>query len=228
MSKPNLSVIILAAGNSSRLGQPKQLVQYQGKTLLNRAIALAKAVSKHIVVVLGADATRIAASIENEVDSKVEINDETNTRVASSLVIKINENWASGLGSSIAVGVKALHHQKNQQTDAVLLMLVDQWQLTRSDITRLYQQYCQNPTKIIASSWQENINEGTTFGPPVIFPKAMFTNLTELSGNRGAKPIIVSDMHNCELVPMASAGADLDTPEQLHSLRLGSVDIKNK
>src|SRR6478672_7716742 len=86
------AVIILAAGSSSRLGRPKQLLAYKGKTLLQHAIDSAKATkAKQILVVLGA----VKELINNQIDDK-------------GIVRVDNPNWESGLASSIKAGINAL------------------------------------------------------------------------------------------------------------------------
>ena len=87
----NIAIIILAAGSSSRLGRPKQLLKLNGKTLLQKSIATALQVSKNVNVVLGANEKLIRPTIS---DFPIEI--------------ILNENWAEGMSSSIRTGMSVL------------------------------------------------------------------------------------------------------------------------
>ena len=104
--KNNIAIIILAAGSSSRLGRPKQLLELNGKTLLQKSIETALNVSINVTVVLGANENLVRPTI-----SGFPIN------------IILNENWISGMSGSIQTGMSAL---KNNEFQAVLIMLCDQ------------------------------------------------------------------------------------------------------
>lgn len=185
--------MILAAGCSSRLGKAKQLVEYDGLPLICRQIELALQYSTDVTVVLGYQSHEISIKIASyPVD------------------IIVNEQWQKGLGSTISYAVS-----QRKDADYLMLMLVDQWQLTSSDLERLISTYQQAPSKIIASSWLNKQNNKQAFGPPVIFPARFFTKLIRLKGEQGAKPIISENLSEVVFVELPSAGADLDTPEQL-------------
>jgi molybdenum cofactor cytidylyltransferase len=103
----SLEIIILAAGNSSRLGQPKQLVVYQGKTLIEHIVSNALQVSPHVTVVLGSHAKRIEWTLNQ-----------------AQLFPKIvyNADWEQGMGTSIKAGVSSL---TNKQAP-IMILLSDQ------------------------------------------------------------------------------------------------------
>jgi molybdenum cofactor cytidylyltransferase len=89
---PNIGAVILAAGESSRLGQPKQLIQFRGKTLVRRIVDAAReAGCSPKVVVIGSDKDKMARELE-----------QTNT------VIVENVNWKNGMGTSIRSAVQHL------------------------------------------------------------------------------------------------------------------------
>src|ERR1700743_3229576 len=101
-------IVILAAGSSSRLGQPKQNLVYKGKTLLQRAVETAMAsICETVVVVLGANTEVIKPTIANYGVEIVE-----------------NIEWNEGMASSIRNGLKKVL-QMNPHVQSVILMLCD-------------------------------------------------------------------------------------------------------
>src|ERR1700736_3539504 len=89
---PNIGAVILAAGESSRLGQPKQLLQFRGQTLVRRIVDAAREGGcSPIVVVIGSDKDKVAGELER-----------------TDAVIVENENWNDGMGTSIRSGVQRL------------------------------------------------------------------------------------------------------------------------
>jgi molybdenum cofactor cytidylyltransferase len=99
-----ISAIILAAGESKRLGQPKQLVRFRGKTLIENAYETAATVCSRVAVVLGANAEAVRPM------------------VPKSAIIVHNENWSEGMASSIRAGLKAVESESN----VVILVSCDQ------------------------------------------------------------------------------------------------------
>src|SRR4051812_1051799 len=99
-----IGAIILAAGESKRLGQPKQLVQFRGRTLVENTYETAAAVCSHVAVVLGANADLVRPIIPKRA------------------IIVENANWPEGMASSIRAGLKAI----KDESDVVILMSCDQ------------------------------------------------------------------------------------------------------
>ncbi len=190
----SLAIIVLAAGCSARLGQPKQLINYHHQTLVERQLQLALRISSNVSCVLGFDAQRIQQKIAH-------------------LDVKVVENqqWQQGLASSIACGVNHVA----DDCEAVMLLLVDQWQLQVADLQKLTAQWCKNPQTIVATS-AEHLK---AFGPPVIFPQAYFKQLASLQQGQGAKSLLKQYQDKVIFVAMESAFVDLDTPEQLAHFR---------
>lgn len=205
--EPNLAIIILAAGSSSRLGQAKQLVKINGKSLIERQCQLALSISSSVYCVIGSESELMIKAVKG-------------------LPVKLitNESWRQGMSTSIRVGIKALE----ESISAVMILLVDQWQLTSSDLRQLIAVSQSNPSCIIQSEFidskvsinNELKNEKLTrvAGPPVIFPKCFFTQLREIEGGEGARKIIQQHKSSTIKVSIAHAAADLDTPEQLKLL----------
>lgn len=111
-----IAAIVLAAGASTRLGEPKQLIVIGGETLLERAVRTAReAVCAPVVVVLGADAEWIRERCD----------------LGDGLVI-VNLDWEEGMASSIRIGVAAVHG-----ADGVVLMTCDQPAVTAGHLRKL-------------------------------------------------------------------------------------------
>ena len=191
-----LAIIILAAGNSSRLGQAKQFVTLNGESLLLRQCKMAKKLSKNVSCVFGYQA-------QNMIDEVAELSVKT----------IINDDWQSGLSSSIAKGVSAV----DDDTDAVMLILVDQWQLSAQHYQDIYQHWQGNPQNIISAA--QSIKGLNVTSPPVIFPAYCFSQLKELNQGSGAKPVIKKHQNQLLCLLMPAAFVDLDTPEQLQILK---------
>ena len=186
-----LAGIVLAAGASARLGQPKQLVEYAGTTLVARAANLAnKLCPAGVMVVTGAHHDDVADAIA-ETD-------------ASAL---FNPRWQEGMGASIRQGAGALA----PDVTGVLIMLSDQPRVDASDLQRLVTAWQAAPSKVAAACY------ANTLGVPAIFPAQCIDELKRVRGDRGARQVIDRMMPVTE-VAMPNAEFDLDTPESLARL----------
>lgn len=187
--RPTLHALVLAAGGSSRFGSPKQLVRFQGRPLLHLAVARAVEVAGHAVtVVLGAHAVLLAPLLRH-----------------SPATVVINRDWAEGIASSIRVGVARLP----ATCEGVLIMLADQAAVTAEDLKRLIGTWHGQPTHIAAAQYD------ATSGVPAIFPRGDFPSLAGLRGDEGARALLRRNTDRVMRVPMATAGIDIDTPEDL-------------
>jgi len=197
-----LGVVIIAAGDSSRLGQPKQLIKFKGITLLERAINTAKKISDNMVCVLGFQA--------NELIEQLQIK-------SSQLVV--NRKWQQGMGSSIALGMKyLLNKQKPQSLDAILIMLCDQYLICETDINNLITHWKYTDKNIIASQYFENKQKRFIEGAPAIFCKKYFSALSILK-DKGARDILKTNPQDLLSIQIDNAGFDLDTSDDLQHLR---------
>jgi len=189
---PRLSIVILAAGASKRLGQSKQLVQFKGQSLIRRAIAHAESLSPHeIIVVTGADADAILAEVKKTTAKDI-----------------YNPDWSDGMGTSIAIGARAV----NVRSDGLLIMLCDQWKILATDLQLLLKTWQTDPGYIICAATPDH------YGPPVIFPVSCLQDLKDLSGDQGARSILDSTPDKLKPVAIKHAAFDLDTPFQLEEL----------
>ncbi|WP_281556416.1 nucleotidyltransferase family protein [Thalassomonas sp. RHCl1] len=197
-----LAVIVLAAGGSTRLGQPKQLVELAGESLIVRQCRRALALTEQVFCVLGCQAPLMAKQLSGLPVCQVN-----------------NENWQQGMSSSIAAGVAALP----DDIDAVMILLVDQWQLAPIELQRLQQSWQKHPETIVlagasAGSDAKDCEVKGKKGPPVIFPKCYFPELLALTGEQGAKPLLQKYHQQLNVLELPRAFIDLDTPQQLQQL----------
>lgn len=192
----NCGVILLAAGQSSRLGQPKQLLVYQGKTLLQHAIDMVKlSPAKPIVVVLGSGIESILHTIDT-----------------TGLHIVENDDWQSGIGSSISYGVKSLQGF-HPVPDAVILMTCDQPFVSPGLLNELIAKQKETGAPIVASQYDE------TIGTPALFHLTLFGQLATLKGDSGAKKLIYQNKDDVVAVPFSQGGIDIDTLADYQALK---------
>ncbi len=193
----NIAIVVLAAGQSSRLGQMKQLISINSKSLVERQLEQALEVTSAVYCVLGFNAEQVSERIDHLPITTI-----------------INSEWSAGMASSIAAGVKAL----TPEIKAVMILLVDQWQVTAEDCIAHFRCWQANPSAIIVAENISDSNHNTDIGPPVIFPREYFSQLNELKGKHGAKPLLKKYEKQLLKIPLAHAFNDLDTPTQLNEM----------
>ena len=188
-------IIILAAGNSSRLGQPKQLLTFKDTTLLKNTIEAASLLPNAIVVVVIGSRHELMI---NELDS-------------SKIKISFNENWESGMSSSIVKGMNDLL-LINPDIEKCIISVCDQPFISHSVFENLIEEYNKEGKGIVASSYAE------TVGTPVLFDKKYFKDLLELKGQEGAKKILAKFQNDLNTVSFERGNIDIDTPEDYDKL----------
>ena len=190
-----IGVIILAAGSSSRMGKPKQLLEFDGMTLLCHAtIEAANSKAKSVITVLGANADLI----ENEIDGDI-------------VYIVKNENWNGGIASSVRLGLSTLLNQ-TPSIEAVIFMVCDQPYISSAVLNNLINTYQKTGKRIVAC------NYGEAIGPPALFHKSLFSELMQLKGDKGAKVIIQKDKDRVGLVNFPLGNVDIDTEDDYSRL----------
>ncbi|RZS97586.1 nucleotidyltransferase family protein [Cecembia calidifontis] len=194
MKKEKIGIVLLAAGESARLGRPKQLLVYKGKTLLENAIENAKTShAAHFVVILGAN----AALIQEKLDM-------------GQIQFLVNPDWKTGMSASMRLGLSFL--KEKYQVDAVLIILADQPFADSALLNELIDQYYKTKKGIIAASYKN------TLGVPALFDKKYFPELLLLSEKEGAKKIIFAHREDTVPIDFPLASVDIDTEEDYKEL----------
>jgi len=184
----NIPVLVLAAGKSSRMQTPKQLLKIGKQSLLEIVLEKALAISSSpIYCVLGAN----AATIQQEITTK-------------NVVYIFNENYHEGLSTSIVSGINYLE-KNHPNLEGVFILLADQPAIEINYLENLIQLFNQKNSKIIASKYPKNI------GVPAIFPKMFFSELKTLKGDFGAKEFLKNNKKACILSNFNAILIDLDT-----------------
>ena len=195
-SQPSsIAVIILAAGRSARLGSPKQLLSYRGKTLLQHSIDTAlESMASQILVVLGSKKDSIKKEIEQ-----------------TQIFILENSSWESGMASSISCGITNLQIIA-PETEAVILMVCDQPFVNAKLLNNLITKHKDSKQSIVASSY------ANTLGTPALFHKSLFVELLALQGESGAKSLIKKYNQRVGFVSFDQGSIDIDTRENYRNL----------
>jgi len=190
MQTCDLAILILAAGRSSRLGRPKQLLVYENETLLRHAVQQALNISGNVFVVLGHEKEACLNALEG-------------------LHVKCiyNENYLKGIGNSLSFGIshtKAFSH--------TMIMLCDQPFIPTTHYASLALHVNDHQEMIIASRY-ENEPKSTV---PAIFPKQYCETLLKLDGDKGAQFLLNSELRLDVFLPKTLA-IDIDTKEDVEN-----------
>jgi len=183
-------LIILAAGGSKRLGTPKQLLQFKGRSLLRHAAETALAsICRPVVVVLGAGAEALEPELHG-----------------LDVIVALNSEWDSGIGASIRIGLQHLmSNYSNRTVDSVVFMVCDQPLIRGADIDRLCASHAKTGLGIVSSLY------GDSMGVPALFSSKYFSELAALDASHGAKMIIAKHLEDNHPVPLPAAVFDVDT-----------------
>lgn len=188
----SLHILVLAAGASTRLGQPKQLVKLGGRPALHRVVSAAVGIAGHsVTVVIGAHAKELTHLLGHSPASLI-----------------VNREWEEGMASSIRRGLASMP----AACDAVMILLGDQVAVTTDDLKRLVNAWKEQDSVIATATYERHV------GVPAIFPRVCFSELAELRGDNGARLVLERNNYRLVRVPMPNAAIDLDTPEDLAAL----------
>jgi len=169
-SKATVGLVLLAAGESKRMGSPKQLLKIGSNSLIYHMTKKALRSSCFpVVIVLGASKSLVISEIEN-------------------LPVFVTENpdWESGMSSSIKIGIREML-RVYPPVKAGIIMVIDQPHITTPLINELVDAHKTNATKSIIASTYEG-----ACGTPVLFDKKWFVQLLKLKGDKGAKALITN------------------------------------
>lgn len=195
MDKP--AIILLAAGPSSRLGKPKQLLIHHGKTMIENIISEAhEAGLQPVVVVTGAVSEVLSKLLEN-----------TNVEIV------FNDQWPSGMASGIVAGLSRILAM-NPKTEAAIIAVCDQPFVSAELFTQLIKIKAEKSRGIIGCAY------AGTVGTPVLFEKRYFKRLLLLKGNEGAKKLLMTYGSDLVSVPFDQGSIDIDTREDYDQLLL--------
>ena len=192
-----IPAIVLAAGGSARLGQPKQLLRLTSSTeaLLERAVRLAEeSGAAPIFVVLGAH----SEAIQREAD-------------LSHSIVLINDAWAEGMASSLRLGVAAAA-ALSPPISGALLMVCDQPAVSAEHLSRLLACWRIDRESVAASLYDGRC------GVPAVAPRAAFPSLLALTGDQGARKLLEEAGWTIHSIPLANGEWDIDTEEDLRRI----------
>ena len=228
----SVGTIVLAAGGSTRLGQPKQFLTFRGETLVRRIVHAASAAGcGPLVVVVGELRDRIATELEDTAAEMVE-----------------NNEWQRGLGSSIKRGLE--HLMRTQpNVESVIVLVCDQPCVDRAVIRALIDERERSGKPIVASSYERprppsvmstevetSLKEDaerdsstsvgmtgtagmTKGGVPALFHRDCFNALLSLPDDSGAKRLIDADPTRVAWIAFPEGAFDIDTPADVERLR---------
>lgn len=192
--KPNIAILILAAGASNRMGVTKQLLPWKHTTLLEHTIeTVLKLNIENMFVVLGANIELIHSKIKSY-----------------PIEIIHNINWQNGLGSSIACGVKYIQNLA-KTSDGVLIVLADQPFIDVTHLNILIESFFNKKSKIVTTSYNKDKE-----GVPAIFDASYFKELSNLNDDFGAKELIKNN--KTLSVKASNKIMDIDTKTEYEKL----------
>ncbi len=189
-SAEHTAVLLLAAGASRRLGQPKQLLPLGGRPMLLRVAQQLHSPAWQLFVVLGAAADEVAPLL-----------------APLPLLPLLHDRWAEGMGSSIAFGVDAILCAR-PATTTIIIAVADQPLLQAQHLQALLDLQRLSGQAAVASRYSPD-----SWGTPCLFTAGCFDRLRQLQGEQGAKSI----MHHFSSLPPACIDfpegiTDIDTP----------------
>ena len=188
--------MILAAGASTRMGTPKQLLELDARPLVVHAVEAALASPAWpVVVVLGAHAERIRPVLARH-----------------PVLIAENPAWAEGMAASIRAGMTTLR-QFSQKLDAALVALCDQPAFSADVIAELVSAQHASGRTIVAERY------GGHQGEPALFLREHFSALAALTGEEGARALLNGDPAHVTTVDLPALALDLDTPADYAALQ---------
>ena len=188
-----LQIIVLAAGFSSRLGQPKALARVHGVSLLRSTLELAATLEcAKIIAVVGHNSARHRAQAG-----------------AVSVTFVANSRRNQGLSSSVRLGIAKARH-----SPAVLLMPVDLANLKARELALLIRRWRATPRRVIAR------RIGRSGAVPLILPRRLYARALGVVGDVGLRELIAQlPADSRVLVDLPSASLDIDTAQDLKAAR---------
>jgi len=188
-------LVILAAGESRRLGEPKQNLLHNGVSLLQHVVKTAvDSACRPVIIILGAYAEEIQFHIKEQ-----------------QIIICQNPQWQEGMSSSIRLGIKMLQ-QTEPAVSAAVLTVCDQPHVNAELLENLINTKAATGKDIIASSYNN------TLGVPALFDKKLFPELLLLKGVEGAKKLLFKHTESVVSIPFPLGSIDIDTLQDYEAL----------
>lgn len=184
--------LLLAAGGARRFGSQKLLARIGDDSVVHRAATTLCRATDALFVVVGSHGGAVRAELAD-----------LNAHVV------VNDDWASGLASSLRTGVASV----GDDADAILIALGDQPMLDPLVLRAVIDRWKTGDCAIVAARYRGEQ------GHPVLFARSVFTELAALAGDHGAKPVIERDPSRVAFVDVdALAPRDVDTRDDLEAL----------
>jgi molybdenum cofactor cytidylyltransferase len=197
----SMGIVILAGGQSSRLGRPKQLLQFNGMTLLEKVAAEALDMKNiPVLIVLGAHGEEIKSGFQ-----------------VQGIEWVMNEHWQEGMASSLRSGIETMQ-QQHPQVDGILFLVCDQPYLETGLLEALVALQQEKDLPAAASSY------GGKLGTPALFHQSVFPRLLSLRGDTGARKLLESMEGEVAVMPFDKGIEDIDTLQDYEKLK---GDLKN-
>ena len=182
--------LLLAAGNSSRMGKPKMLLPFNGKTLLQHSINEIKKISdQKLLVITGCYHSLLKEQLQQQ-----------------QILFFQNEHWQEGMASSIGAGMKYIL-QYFPGAANVMILVCDQPFISAGLFQQMITKKSQLTKGIIACRYND------TTGVPVLFDKKYFARLAILKGDFGAKKLVQQFVEDTAVIDFPEGATDIDTPE---------------
>ena len=197
-----INAIILAAGESKRMGKLKPLLQFKDKTFLEQIISVLKLSDvNRITVVLGAKAETIKESID-----------------LSGTSVVVNKNYQRGQLSSLIVGIEDIP----EETEAILLCLVDSPFITKEVVNKIISKFKETDSPIIVPVFNKER------GHPTLFSRSLFSELVNAPKEQGARYVLYSNEEKILELETAESGIliGINTPED-YKLHFGANPQKS-
>jgi molybdenum cofactor cytidylyltransferase len=192
--------VVLAAGASRRLGQPKQFIRVAGESLLRRSARMAvEAGCAPVFVVLGYEAERMRRELDG-----------------LPVQVVVNPAWEEGMGSSLRVGTAAAM-SADPLLAGVMVLVCDQPRLAVEHLKALIEQQDKGLRDITASAYAGRA------GVPAVFGRGVLAELLAAEGDRGARDVIRRVPSRVASIDWPEGEIDVDRPDQLTSLEDGSI-----
>ena len=206
-----IGALVLAAGESSRLGTPKQLlVGRDGRPLVSRVVhEMQSAGCDPVVVVIGAHAEDVTHALIHD---------------AAGVFLVANRGWSEGMGSSIRAGIAAMSvHRLMTDVRAVLIATCDMPTVDAMHFAALREAAMASGGEVrVASEYVTRYGEAVTRGIPAVVPREEWPDLLALSGDRGAKALL--EQPDTLTVALVDGTFDLDTPDDVSAWRDSITD----